>query len=127
MFIRGKLEKRTNGSKGRGKSISKSKNKKNYKEGYFKRNCPSRKGKNCDSKNMGTIDVSIVATRKCVNEWVLDYGCIIHMCPNKKWFRELNKGYHGKVLLGNNYQYEVKNIGYIEIKLSDDLIKYYLM
>lgn len=71
--------------------------------------------------------VLFVTIEKCVNEWVLDSSYIFHMCPNKKWFRELNKGYHGKVLLGNNYQYEVKNIGCIKIKLSDDLIKYYLM
>lgn len=61
----------------------------------------------------------IVVEKQPTDEWVLDYGCSFHICPNKHLFKTFERVDGGKVLLGNNLAYKVAGIRTIGITMND--------
>jgi len=56
-------------------------------------------------------------------EWVLDYACSYHMCPNKHLFLRLEEFDGGVVLMGNDDVCEIKGIGTIHLKMRNGVVK----
>lgn len=88
-----------------------------HKEGHFKKDCPERKKKGANRQNeQSTIAVAngydsakalIFHIGDSCKEWVLDSGCLFHMCPNKSWFEEIEIEEGGSVLLENKVSCKV--------------------
>ena len=56
-------------------------------------------------------------------EWILDSGFTFNITPNRAWFEELKLGDKGVVLLGNNRPCKVQGVGYVRLKLQNDIEK----
>ena len=56
-------------------------------------------------------------------EWVMDSGCTYHMCPHRDWFSTYESLDSGVVLMGNNAQCSVANIGTVQIKTHDRVLR----
>jgi len=65
-----------------------------------------------------TISSSFVA-----NEWIMDYGCSFHICPNIKWFQKFCNRETGTVYMGNNHSCSVQDVGDISLKMHDNKIR----
>ncbi|KAG8480138.1 hypothetical protein CXB51_024910 [Gossypium anomalum] len=57
------------------------------------------------------------------NEWILDWGCTYHMCPNKDWFSSLKKLEGGVVFMGNDSVCKKIRVGTIQLKNHDSSIQ----
>lgn len=57
------------------------------------------------------------------DEWILDFGCSYHMCPNKQWFSSFREFDGGVVLMGNDQDCRTKGIGTIRLKMHDGAIR----
>ena len=68
-----------------------------------------------DEEDAEGADVLIAVEKQPTAEWILDFGCSFHMCPNKEFFKTLESIDGGKVLLGNNLACKVTGIGTINI------------
>ena len=96
---------------------------------YFKKKREDKEKSQSDgdlsitSTNNEVAKVLIVFVRQNSLDWVLDFGCTFHMCPNQSWFNSYNKIDGGQVLLGNNMTCQVVGIGKVQIQLKDDTIK----
>ena len=55
-----------------------------------------------DKEDAEGADILIAAEKQPTDEWILDFGCSFHMCPNKEFFKTFESIVGGKVLLGNN-------------------------
>ncbi|XP_059671098.1 uncharacterized protein LOC132316642 [Cornus florida] len=53
------------------------------------------------------------------SEWVLDFGCSYHMCPNRDWFSTYHFVDGGTVLMGNDNPYQSVGTAIIQIKMHD--------
>lgn len=65
-----------------------------------------------------SAEVLLISKSDSNKEWILDFGCSYHMCPNKSWFETLQETNVGIVLLGNNKACKVMGIGTIRIRMS---------
>ena len=54
--------------------------------------------------------------------WILDFGCIFHMTPNKDWLSTYEIVHKGVVLMGNNASCKVAGIGIVHIKMFDGVV-----
>lgn len=52
-------------------------------------------------------------------EWVLDFGCMFHITPNRDVLFDLEEFEGGKILMDNNIVSEVKGIGKLKIVNPD--------
>ena len=99
-------------------------------EDHIKKECPEykKKKKSREQKNQSgdadvvsegyeSVEVMCVSVEKTHHEWVLDFGCSFHICPNKDWFVSYTKNHGGQVLLGNNKACKVVRISSIKMKL----------
>uniref|UniRef100_A0A803P4C8 Uncharacterized protein n=1 Tax=Cannabis sativa TaxID=3483 RepID=A0A803P4C8_CANSA len=101
------------------------------KEGHFRDECRALKAKTDreKSKNRGEVDivsdgyesarVLVVSKEGGSDEWILDLGCSLHMCPKKEMFKELKEISGGTVLLGNNKACNVLGTSSVMIKMFD--------
>lgn len=65
---------------------------------------------------------SLVVTTKdgiIVAEWVMDSGCSFHMCPHKKFFKNLVMKDLGSVQMGDDRPCQILGEGSIVLKLED--------
>ena len=76
-----------------------------------------------DEGDYDEADVLVAAERHPTGEWILDYGCSFHMCPNKSFFKTFENVNGGKVLLGNNMACKVAGIGTISLKMFDNVTR----
>ena len=60
-----------------------------------------------------------VMEKLCGENWILDSGCSLHMCPSLELFEEISEA-HGSVVLGNNQVCQIKGIGKIRFRLDDN-------
>lgn len=91
-------------------------------EGHFKRDCPERKkGFHDRSTKSGDAEILCVGDdyEDTSDQWVLDSGCIYHMCPHKEWFCSYKNIEGAQVLLGNNKACKVAGVGSIRLKLDN--------
>ena len=153
MVVRGRnTERKGNGSRGRSKHRSKSrnphKNKKcNYcsKMGHIERDCwakqrdQKQEGKdnhtkpgtsNCvesesDGDGFVVTDDALATTSSRIarDEWVLDTGCTYHMCPHKDWFESYESVDTGVVVMGNDTACKVAGIDSIKIITHDGIVR----
>ena len=70
-----------------------------------------------------SAEILMVSKVNSEKEWILDSGCTFHMTPNKAWFEELKQGDGGVVLLGNNRPCKVQGVGFVRVKLHNDVEK----
>ncbi|KAK2994968.1 hypothetical protein RJ640_017429 [Escallonia rubra] len=95
--------------------------------------CPERKGeKNDNSKkadagvvkdNFDGADVLSVTISSSDGGWILDTGYPYHMCPNRDWFATYCPFDGGKVLIGNDVACKVVEIGSIQIRMHDGIVR----
>ncbi|KAL5571573.1 hypothetical protein UlMin_021170 [Ulmus minor] len=57
------------------------------------------------------------------NSWILDSICTYHMCPHKEWFCTYQPYDVGTVLMGNDGSCKVVEIGTVNIKMHDGIIR----
>ena len=57
------------------------------------------------------------------DRWIMDFECSYHMCPKQKWFSSYREMDGGTVLMGNNHVCQVIEIGSIQIKMDDGVVK----
>ncbi|KAH9687012.1 hypothetical protein KPL70_014605 [Citrus sinensis] len=55
-------------------------------------------------------------------KWILDSGCIFHMCPFKTYFSDYHDLDGGKVIMGNNAVCKVIGMGNVSLRLHDGTI-----
>lgn len=55
--------------------------------------------------------------------WVLDYGCSFHMCPNKTFFNSYETYNGGTIVMGNDSSCKVIGRGTIKLKMLDGTIR----
>lgn len=53
----------------------------------------------------------------------MDSGWSFHIFPVKSWFNELKEDRYRHALLGDNFEYEVKGIDMVRLKLNDGFDK----
>ncbi|KAL8549453.1 hypothetical protein ACS0TY_008332 [Phlomoides rotata] len=120
----GQLDKGMNKSKKSG-FVEKRKCYKCNKVGHLKKNCPEKEDDNgtadaaVAADGYDSAEVLAISADRLDDEWVLDSGCTIHMCPNECWFKNLENLDGESVLLGNDKSCKVKGIGSIRIKMFD--------
>ncbi|KAH9704742.1 Integrase catalytic domain-containing protein [Citrus sinensis] len=140
-FVKAKSEKKVNKDK-KNKNQKEKNNKKKKKrkcyfcqrEGHYIKDCFEKKkleklqketnGKTAvaseDEEDAEGADVLIAAEKQPTAEWILDFGCSFHMCPNKEFFKTFENIDGGKVLLGNNLACKVTRMGTINIQMFDE-------
>ena len=60
---------------------------------------------------------------KPCEDWILNLGCMFHMCPNWDWLLTYEMVSKDVVLMGNNASCKIANIGMIKIKMLDEVIR----
>ena len=60
---------------------------------------------------------------KPCEDWILNLGCMFHMCPNWDWLLTYEMVSKDVVLMGNNASCKIANIGTVKIKMFDEVIK----
>ncbi|KAK0579981.1 hypothetical protein LWI29_034466 [Acer saccharum] len=104
------------------------------KEGHIKKYCYEFKKKMQDktqsdgdaavaSKSYEPSEVLAVSIEDRSSEWILDSGCLFHMCPKKELFTEFQELNSGSVLMGNNQQCNVEGIGSVAIRMYDGMVR----
>ncbi|CAD6252660.1 unnamed protein product [Miscanthus lutarioriparius] len=77
-----------------------------------------------DSSDSG--DVLVVFTGCVVgrDEWILDSACSFHICSNRDWFSSYESVQSGDVVrMGDNNPREIMDIGFVQIKMHDGMIR----
>ncbi|TYK10854.1 Retrovirus-related Pol polyprotein from transposon TNT 1-94 [Cucumis melo var. makuwa] len=107
-------------------------------KGHFKKHCPLNKSKEASSSKhvgseanvtdgydlgYGSVEVLMMSHRDIQNAWIMDLRCTYHMTPNQDFLINFQKSDGGKVLLGDNSTYQVKEIGSIQIATHDGMIR----
>lgn len=69
------------------------------------------------------VEVLTISSSSITNEWIMDFGCSFHMCPNIEWFQNFNDRETGTVYVGNNHSCSVQGMNDISLKLHDNKIK----
>ena len=131
LVAKGKLEKKNNKYKKNNNQKDKAEKKKKkrncdfcQKKGHYIKDCFEKKkleelkkksnGKAVvaseDEGDYDKADVLVAAERHPTGEWILDFGCSFHMCPNKSFLKTFENMNGGKVLLGNNLACKVAGI-----------------
>ena len=134
LFTRGRTRDVASSSHIKGKSRSKSRNRRGkchyYKrEGHWKIECSKLKEKKeVDIGNTTTVaegdDIVLsVATTLVGDAWIIDSGYSYQMCPNRDWFTTYQPIEGGVVLMGNNISCKVVGIGSIRIKMHDGVVR----
>ena len=63
-----------------------------------------------------------VSTGSVDDAWILDLGCVYHICPNRDWLTYwLFNG--GIILIGNNTSYKIVGIETVQIKSHDGTVR----
>lgn len=52
-------------------------------------------------------------------DWIQDLGCSFHMSPFRHWFNDFKDFANGRVLLGDDYEYQVKGIYFVKLSLPN--------
>ena len=99
------------------------------KQGHIRKNCPERlNGKQTQGnasladQNYESVEVLVVTTSSSQQDWVLDYGCIFHMTPNRSWFNSYQTSKGGKVFLGDNSVCHIMGTCSIAFKIYDGVV-----
>ena len=57
------------------------------------------------------------------DEWITDFGCIYHMCPNREWFSSIKMLEGGSLFMGNDHDVKTLGIGKVKLKLYDGSVR----
>lgn len=102
-----------------------------YKElGHWKRDCLEKVKKyfvDTLVQNKSSSENNLVLTvgeplQQHSKQWVLDSGCSYHMCPHRNWFVTYEKS-GGNILMDNDAPCKSVNIGSIEIRMHDGVVR----
>ena len=59
---------------------------------------------------------------KPFEEWVLDSGCTLHMCPNRYWFSTYEIVSKCAILMDNNASCNIAGVAIVRIKMFDGIV-----
>ena len=66
-----------------------------------------------DNYNDGDLLIALDGDSKPFENWILDSGCMFHMCPNWEWFSTYETMSTSAVMMGTNATREIAGIGTI--------------
>lgn len=110
------------------------------KPGHLKKNCflLKREKRNAGSQAQGGAPIADLAEASNVDDedevlsitnsssglnWILDSGCLFHMCHIKDWFESFKYEHSDSVLLGDDHTCAIIGIGNVKIKMHDGVVR----
>ena len=66
---------------------------------------------------------SVIADHKVSDAWILDSGCLFHMCPERKYFDTYRACDASTVMMGNGSASRVVGIGTVKMKMFDGVVR----
>ena len=107
-----------------------------HEEGHWKKDCPKLKKKH---KGKSMSDACVIElggdssdsefclighqTITSFDEWILNSGCIYHMCPHKEWFFKFEEVGGGVVYMGSGDVSYITRMGSIRLRNNDGSIR----
>ncbi|KAH9763605.1 hypothetical protein KPL70_001228 [Citrus sinensis] len=70
-----------------------------------------------------SADLLVASNSNIKGQWVLDSGCLFHLCPDKSLFHTYESVEGGRVLMGNNNVCKIVGMWSVKIEMFDRTVK----
>ena len=98
---------------------------------HWKKDCPKKTKKEYvativqnDSSSENDLVLFVVDQQQQHSEqWIMDLGWSYYMCPHRNWFVTYEKKFAGNVLMGNSAPCKTVEIGSIQIRKHDEIVR----
>ena len=57
------------------------------------------------------------------SSWILDFGCLFHVCPYKKYFDTCKPCDFGTILIDNDFRSKAIRIGTMQVNMFDGVVR----